>query len=753
MDAKEIMTTDNKIKAAYALNLCTVSVSQIVDYNDINVLEQEYEAILNNLNLEHMPHDEALLLILKQLLDTITFFRIQEGDKKIMELRYREKMKNAIWNAVPNFGLIVAGGNPITIAISLASQVGIGYMNYRKEKANNELDYEEEKWKLQRVAIEQFNGLRRELFDTAWRLADTYEFEDELRLTERQIKHYDSILMDDNALRKYDRLDSIKDNFVAYPPFWYYFGSTANEICRDKTLAISEETRGLYREKAKSHFKQYWDSNKYPLLREDQMASSCALEYVDLLIEDGAARDQIEMLIDKAAKYAGNAWDILQLCAIAYLRIGADEKAIPALKILVNEKYNSSVNAQLLSGLYIREYRLGNNSIKSEYESLGHKVSNTAYMIPWPTDENVPEDEFYENQREMLLRRYRQALNSFRDKYTALFNAIIPIPDEELEHAGADYSEATREERVSAVEHILASPRKDSFLSTINDIEFGVEYINLLNKMFTSLTALSVITDADVLIKMTEKLVSKEAKKIESIQSRMREFSFTESDYEALQTITSEEFLSDVFEVAQGQLQEKIDKLDDMGKLSSTSSEMVEFCHEEDIPLPESREDKMQEALAGSGTQYYLSYKILGDKAEYYSKVLAKKEIMTAIIRKKAEKSLSGGINIMMVYPGSDAFNDYFSKSSKAVKKYKNEVLAILDDRSFLFDTDILFTTTGILIVERNTLKQICSYDAITYDSKTGKLMLGSMNYHNANINSAKMYEALVELKHSSNKR
>ena len=753
MDSKEIMSIDNKIKAAYALNLCTVSVSQIVDYNDINVLEQEYEAILNNLNLEHMPHDEALLLILKQLLDTITFFRIQEGDKKIMELRYREKMRNAIWNAVPNFGLIVAGGNPITIAISLASQVGIGYMNYRKEKANNELDYEEEKWKLQRVALEQFNGLRRELFDTAWRLADTYGFEDELRLTERQIKHYDSILMDDNALRKYDRLDSIKNSFVAYPPFWYYLGNTANEICRDKTLMISDETRDHFRTKAKDYFSQFWESNKYPLLREDQLASSCALEYVDLLIEDRADKDQIEELIDKAVKYAGNAWDILQLCAIAYLRIGSEEKAIPVLKVLVNEKYNSSVNAQLLSGLYIREYRSGNHSIKSEYESLGHKVSNTAYMIPWPTDENIPEKEFYENQREMLLRRYRQALYSFRDKYTALFNAIIPIPDEELEHAGADYSEMTRDERVSAVEHILASSRKDSFLSTINDIEFGVEYINLLNKMFTSLTALSVITDADALIKMTEDLVSKEAKRIESIQSRIREFSFTDSDYEALQVITSEKFLSDVFEAAQNQLQENVDKLNDMGKLSSTSSEMIEFCHEEGIALPESRADKMQEVMAGAGKQYYLSYKILGDKAEYYSKVLAKKEIMTAIIRKKAEKSLNGGVNMMMVYPGSDTFNDYFSKSNKAVKKYKNEVLAILDDKSFLFDTDLLFTTTGVLIVERNTLKQICSYDSVSFDSKTGKLTLGDMYYHHANVDSRKMYEALVELKHSSNKR
>lgn len=123
-----------QLKAAYALNLCTVSVSQIIDYNDVNIMEQEYEAILNNLNLEQMPKDEALLSILKQILDTITFFRIQEGDKILLEKEYQHKMKNAIWSAVPNIGLLVAGGSPVTMAISLASQVGIGYMNYRKER-------------------------------------------------------------------------------------------------------------------------------------------------------------------------------------------------------------------------------------------------------------------------------------------------------------------------------------------------------------------------------------------------------------------------------------------------------------------------------------------------------------------------------------------------------------------------------------------------------------------------------------------
>ena len=44
---EEIKITDEQIQAAYALNLCSVSVSQIVDYNDVYILEQEYENILS----------------------------------------------------------------------------------------------------------------------------------------------------------------------------------------------------------------------------------------------------------------------------------------------------------------------------------------------------------------------------------------------------------------------------------------------------------------------------------------------------------------------------------------------------------------------------------------------------------------------------------------------------------------------------------------------------------------------------------
>ena len=202
-----------KKKAVYALNLCTVSVSQIIDYNDIYVLEQEYDAILNNLNLQNFIKDEALLKIIKQILDTITFFRIQEKEKKFIEKRYQLKIEKAIWSVVPQSGLSglsmllsdssLSRSSFIKVAFFELVQVGICYMNYRKNKNQYLDEKEEQEWALQRSAIEQFHGLRRELFETAWRLSDTYKIDDVLRLTEKQISNYNAVLIDRDPLRRY----------------------------------------------------------------------------------------------------------------------------------------------------------------------------------------------------------------------------------------------------------------------------------------------------------------------------------------------------------------------------------------------------------------------------------------------------------------------------------------------------------------------------------------------------------------------
>ena len=143
---------------------------------------------------------------------------------------------------------------------------------------------EKEERELRITAIEQFNALRRELFTTAWELAEEYEFDDRLRLTEKQIKQYNQILMDQDELRKFVRLETIQDNFGAFPPFWYNLGHIASYISGNPDLPLEEWEREYYRAKAKAYFAKYEGLNKFNILREDQMTAAFALEYVDLLL-------------------------------------------------------------------------------------------------------------------------------------------------------------------------------------------------------------------------------------------------------------------------------------------------------------------------------------------------------------------------------------------------------------------------------------------------------------------------------------
>lgn len=433
IDGVDTSNEQSKKMAAYALNLCTVSVSQIVDYNDVHVLEQEYEAILNNLNLEKIPKDEALLRTLKQILDTITFFRIQEGDKKMLQKSYEQKVKNAIWNAVPNFGMIV-GGSPITMAISLASMVGMGYMNYRREKAKIILENEQQLWQLQRSALEQFNALRRELFDTAWRLADKYKFPDNYRLTEKQISLYDEILMDPVSLRRYQRLENVIDYFEAFPPFWYYLGSAANAVHIEYTKS-NKELSDYYRNKAKEAFEHFKHIKDLDLLRIDQIRTSCDLEYADILYIEGERGDKILNLLEDAYNHSGRAKDVLQLCAVKYIQLEQIEIAQKILLELIVENSNASTNAFLLNRLYLHQIK-NNNSLYGDYKKEYYKLQALVpeiNLLPWPSLEELqlPEKdtEVFNKKQNEIRNTIKNTLQHLAERYEMLLKkAILFIP-------------------------------------------------------------------------------------------------------------------------------------------------------------------------------------------------------------------------------------------------------------------------------------------------------------------------------------
>lgn len=384
------ISKEEQLKAAYALNLWTVSVSRIIDYNDAVILDQEYDTIMNNLNLENMPKDEALLDIIKQIMDTITSYRIGEGDRKIVDMEYQRRMKDAIWNAVPNVGAIFATGNPIALGLTLATTVGTGYMNYRREKANNSLTYVKAKWEIERNQIAFLNGLLKELFETAWKLSDAYQFPDEYRLTQQLIKEYNKALLEPNNIKRWNSLNYMKDSFSAYPNFWYEIGSAANNVYRSKD--VPEDIKLRYRGFAIEAFEKYYELNKFRLLRNDMITSSWALEYLELLdLNSDNQPEKARELIEIAENSCGNTMDVLQLCAFAYLRIKDNAGAIRVLKQLVNNGYNPSINIQLLSGLYIVQMFDSDEATAKEaeieYRTLELYVPKE-YILPLPSDGN-----------------------------------------------------------------------------------------------------------------------------------------------------------------------------------------------------------------------------------------------------------------------------------------------------------------------------------------------------------------------------
>lgn len=470
---------DDKLRAARALNLCTVSVAQIVDYNDINVLEQEYENILNNLNLEQMPKDEPLLDVLKKILDTITYFRMSEGDKKMIDAEYQHKVKNAIWSAIPSVGAIFATSNPIAMGVTLATQVGIGYMNYRRNKADYQLGKEKNYWQLRRGAIDQLNGLQKELFETAWRLSKEYEFPDEYRLTEKQIHEYNAILMEPNLVKRFNRLDAIRKQFIAYPQFWYQMGSTANSIFRSDEYATDPEIQGMFKTHAVECFEKYRELNQVNMLRCDVLTSSWALEYLelqDLNVQNNAAKAR--ELIETAEKYSGKALDVLELCAFAYLRISDYDNAERLFRILVNENYNPSVNAQILSALYIEMMRSDDHTKAANarvYYNLLPSITDPKFILNMPDEQTelsqwkadwirdeTPEEQLKRltTEKEQQQQQEKRQKEEAKKKARAFYQMPIKLVYKKGLEDVAEYFLGTLKQNISKIDPQLPSPSR-----------------------------------------------------------------------------------------------------------------------------------------------------------------------------------------------------------------------------------------------------------------------------------------------------
>ena len=721
IDKDDNHSEEEKLKAAYVLNMCAVSISQIVDYNDLYILEQEYDMILNNLNLKQMPKDEALLNIITEILNTISFFRIQDIKKAQIEKKYQQRLNSAIWSAVPSLNVLVTG-NPAVVALSLATQIGTGYMNYRKEKALALNDKEDAELELRITAIEQFNALKRELFTATWRLADEYDFNDEWRITEKQIKRYNEILMDSNNHRKLLRLESLSNQFNAYPPFWYFYANTANKLYHSNDIGVSDEQNESFKQKALFGYKKYNELNRYNILREDQIASTCLLEYADLLLENSADYNVIEDLLQEVEIKARNDFDILQLCAFSYIKIGMINKASNIFSYLVNEEYNSRFNSQLLSGIYVNDY-INNHSVSSfdSYKILSSLVdSRFLYTMPDLNDKismDEAESSFIEEQKLLLEDRFDAVIDSVLDKYSIKFSKLFPPFDEKTAYHDNYYLQENFDQRIDDLTELFENKFKrvllDNFISQLSQKDFILEYLKTVNSFVYELLDLNFNHNNPKLIGIVRKQLSKTKNNFESFYDHIYNNDNNEYDLDIIIKIYKyctpylyNKFIDNI----KLQIAERVVDYESYNDVMNAEIQLQSFCEKYDIKFNDNliinnyKYNDYMELESGD-----LGIDIFDDLSDKMKKRIALFGEIESILRKN-DKYFNNQKDKVLLFNNDKLFDSYLINDSN-----KKGIIAIFDDQTKT-NIDILFTIDGIIVVVDNEKSGIIPYESCLID-------------------------------------
>lgn len=162
-------------------------IAKLGNFNDLLLLQQEYEGLTDNhLNLETIK-DEATVQVIMQLLDAISGLEKENLKGFYAKAALEKAKKNAIWEALPGPNIIfMSKGNPYMMAAVVGCATLTSVMNYYKAKAQAEADYENKKLDIATEKLSYINELNKELFFSQWRLIQKYNLRDSMRITREE---------------------------------------------------------------------------------------------------------------------------------------------------------------------------------------------------------------------------------------------------------------------------------------------------------------------------------------------------------------------------------------------------------------------------------------------------------------------------------------------------------------------------------------------------------------------------------------
>ena len=301
-----------QLQVLQALNQIAVSLTHIITYNDKVVLDQEYNTIINNLNLNKIP-DADIISLLQELMDLLTSSKIQEHERAALSRTYEKNMQNELKKRlrkrVLETDLLL---NPYMGVLNAVVNMGSFYFNYRDRIDDYKKEREEAAWKIEAATLQGLNNFYKKLLKYSWDLMRRYQLPDEWRLNEKQLSDYTAILKEPDIERRYRKLERLESAFQKFPPYWYYRGQAAYEMGNAKEALFC--------------FTQF-QSIHQGILRKDPFAASTAMHKIMLTAQHASPAEIRRDLQVVLANSDDEDWGNILFAALQYARLGDKDTA------------------------------------------------------------------------------------------------------------------------------------------------------------------------------------------------------------------------------------------------------------------------------------------------------------------------------------------------------------------------------------------------------------------------------------------
>ena len=338
------------MRTILALNYCQVSISSIMTFNDKIILDNEYENIINNIDMEHITKDAEIKLLFNDLMDVLTAYKCREGDKEWAQKDYEKRVDDAIYSSLPSVQSVFASANPYVILAAAVQQVGSGYFNYKRNLSQYQRERDKALWELSKDAMKELNVLHKSMFNAAWDMAEKYKFPERYRLTTEQIGKYIEITKIEDLDKRLEQLEYRKDEFGAYPPFWYYYGRTAHDLF-DRYRTSDNDKAKYYRQLALDGYAEF-EKTFRRILRQDPFYSSVCMNRI-MLLDPVADKQRIRDDLAIICRESKHDNPMIEFAALQYMAIGEYGEAKRLFRVLLAMDYQTAMNQRFLGDAFI----------------------------------------------------------------------------------------------------------------------------------------------------------------------------------------------------------------------------------------------------------------------------------------------------------------------------------------------------------------------------------------------------------------